>query len=286
MLPLALACGSTPSTESDASASATSSSTATSEATSSSTTAATTTATATTTSDTTTATTDTSESTTAIDEPLRVFFVGNSYTFTNDLPTMVETIADGATRPLDHQTVAVAGAKVVDHLANPAVIDALAEPWDVVVLQGQSFEPVFEPEDFVDAVVDFAAMMHPESELVLFETWARREGAGVLLDFGLTAAEMQEALTEGYAAAATASGATVAPVGQAWAKSLSDAPRITLHISDDSHPTVAGTFLASSVFFEVLTGGDPTTNAFTPNGLDPADADTLEAIALAVVDGG
>lgn len=215
-------------------------------------------------------------------EPTRVLFIGNSYTFVNDLPAMVEAVADGAGHPLLTATIAVGGATLADHVVNPEVTTTLAEGWDVVVVQGQSVEPITQPDVFVQGAVDLAAMVElgtPDAAFVLYETWARRAGDPVLDELGMDAAQMQQALTDGYADAAEASMGTVAPVGQTWALALMQAPQIDLFAADGSHPSPAGTYLASCVFFRALAGTDAAAIDTVVEGIEAADADALESIA-------
>jgi hypothetical protein len=215
-------------------------------------------------------------------EPERVLFVGNSYTFANDLPGLFAAITEAGGAPWIVDSIAIAGASVAYHVVNPNTATKLAEGWDVVVLQGQSVEPVVDQAAFVQSVVDFAALVevdNPDSELILYETWAREVGNSVLTDLGMTAEQMQAALTAGYAAAADASGARVAPVGQAWALALEQAPEIDLFTSDGSHPSLAGSFLAVCVFLGTITGAEAASSDYVPGSLPPADADTLEPIA-------
>ena len=225
----------------------------------------------------TTPTSDTSEP-----EGPRVLFIGNSYTFYNDLPGLFAAITAASGEPWIVDSIAIAGATVADHLANPEVATTLAEGWDHVVIQGQSYEPIVEQAAFEQAVVDLAALVDetsPGAELVLYETWAREAGNPLLAELGLTPEQMQQGLSDGYAAAAQASGARVAPVGQAWAQALVEAPTIDLFDPDGSHPSLAGSFLADCVFFAVLTGQPAATSDYVPAGLAASDADLLEPLA-------
>jgi hypothetical protein len=195
---------------------------------------------------------------------------------------MVEAVADGAGHPLLTSMIAVGGATLADHVANPEVTTTLAEGWDVVVVQGQSVEPITQPDVFVQGAVDLAAMVEigtPDAAFVLYETWARRAGDPVLDELGMDAAQMQQALTAGYADAATASMGTVAPVGQTWALALTQAPQIDLFAADGSHPSPAGTYLASCVFFRAIAGTDAAAIDTVVEGIEAADADALESIA-------
>lgn len=67
---------------------------------------------------------------------LRVLFVGNSLTATNDLPAVVATLARSSGRKLEYQTVAFGGYSLEDHWNQGDARAALASrKWDVVVMQ-------------------------------------------------------------------------------------------------------------------------------------------------------
>ena len=67
---------------------------------------------------------------------LRVLFLGNSLTATNDLPSAVARVASRAGRRLDYRTVAPGGYALEDHWSNDESRAALADGhWDVAVMQ-------------------------------------------------------------------------------------------------------------------------------------------------------
>ena len=49
------------------------------------------------------------------DEPLRVLFVGNSLTHTNDLPAVVATLARSRGTEIEYETIAPGGFSLEDH---------------------------------------------------------------------------------------------------------------------------------------------------------------------------
>lgn len=67
---------------------------------------------------------------------LRVLFLGNSLTATNDLPATVARIASRSGRRLEYRMVAPGGYALVDHWNHDESRAALAGGrWDVVVMQ-------------------------------------------------------------------------------------------------------------------------------------------------------
>jgi hypothetical protein len=91
-----------------------------------------------------------------------------------------------------------------------------------------------------------AAIKAAGAETILYLTWAR-----------LNAPESQEAITDAYTAIGRELGAAVVPVGVAWQNFLSKHHQPVLHDRDQSHPTVAGSYLAACVFFAALFNESP-----------------------------
>ena len=210
-----------------------------------------------------------------------VLFVGNSYTAVNNLPQIVAAIGEGAGSPLDTQSIAVGGAWVEDHLENPAVLDALMNEWDAVVLQGQSVQPVIAAAEFEEAVVDFSALlaMGGGERLVLYQTWPRAEGNEVLDQLGMTQDEMYEALALGYFEAAQASGAELGRVGDAWMSVLALDPAIELYSGDGSHPSFAGSYLAACVLFGQIADLPCGASDYLPEQLSMDEISSLQLAA-------
>ena len=71
---------------------------------------------------------------------------------------------------------------------------------------------------------------------------------------------MNARLRDAYLRIADSSLASVSPVGAAWRYIRDTQPSIQLYVGDGSHPSVAGTYLAASVFYVSLFH-----KAITPN---------------------
>ena len=73
--------------------------------------------------------------------PLRVLFIGNSYTYFNYLPGLVASLARGArpSRAMQTEMVARPGVSLRDHWLDGAALAAIRRTrWDYVVVQEQS----------------------------------------------------------------------------------------------------------------------------------------------------
>jgi hypothetical protein len=219
---------------------------------------------------------------------LRVLFVGNSYTATNDLPAMLHTIAQAAPEPprIDVESIAPGGATFSMHWNGADVQPAIAKGGRThVVLQAQSVEPLIDPDTFSHYGALLAgAAKSAQASPVLFETWARKAG-----DFydqapfaGGSPEAMQDMLTTEYGALGKKSGAAIAPIGQAWRAAWTTHPEIELYQPDGSHPSVAGTYLAACVLYTSISGHGSAPSSGVPQGVSAGDAATLRGVATTV----
>lgn len=189
---------------------------------------------------------------------LRVLFIGNSYTFTNNLGDLVAGIAasqkDGPT--VTPTLVTRAGTHLEWHLKNgPAMSLLQAGGWDYVILQefstlgGEIGKPeVGDPEPFYDSVRQFVPkILAAGAKPVLLMTWARR---------GAPESEAKK-LFDAYQHIGAELDVKVVPAGVAWAEAHRRLRTLDLHIYDASHPTEAGSYLTALVIYATLTGRDP-----------------------------
>jgi hypothetical protein len=180
--------------------------------------------------------------------PLRVLFIGNSFTARNDLPGLVARLAEARGKSLQHRLINAGGASLRTHWNAGAARQAIEEgQWDCVVLQEQSTLPVKNAQRMHENVRLFdEAIKAAGARTVLYMTWARQD-----------APQSQQAITDAYAGIGRELGATVAPVGLAWQRFLRQHDRPALHDRDQSHPNPAGSYLAACVFLAVLFGENP-----------------------------
>jgi hypothetical protein len=207
--------------------------------------------------------------------PLRVLFVGNSYTASNDLPATVRALAAVTPGPvLEAEVITVPGTGLDDHWATTGARERIMMGGlDVVVLQGQSVETLFSPANFDQHALLFAGLLaEVGARGVWFSTWARRDLEGDPL-------AIAAAIEARYQAAAAHNGDTVARVGAAWEIWLYTHPEVPLFVADNSHPNAAGTLLTACVMYQALTGNTPQLPDPPPLGVPAEIAAQLCAIA-------
>ncbi|MGH7578951.1 MAG: SGNH/GDSL hydrolase family protein [Gemmatimonadales bacterium] len=182
----------------------------------------------------------------AVQEPAtRVLFVGNSFTFRNDVPALVAELGLCHDPPVRLVVAMVArdGMTLERHWEEGDVARRLnAEGWDIVILQEQSSRPLAEPERMETYVGRFAALAREAgTDVILFQTWPRVDQP-----------ETEEPLAPVYRRIAAAVGATVAPVGAAWSRARAKHPGLALYAGDGLHASPAGSRLAAAVILEAI----------------------------------
>lgn len=190
--------------------------------------------------------------------PTRVLFIGNSYTYYNDLPDILAALAGAGGRPLEVKMVAPGGWRLKDQWEKGEALPTLhGAHWNFVVLQDQSTLGVglyIDGKTRVDGDAVFRpyalkwaqAIVRDGAVPVFYLTWARQASP-----------EDQDRLSYAYMTAARASLAKVAPVGLAWQRVREQRPEIELFQPDGSHPSPAGSYLAACAIYAVIFGRSP-----------------------------
>lgn len=215
---------------------------------------------------------------------VRVLFLGNSYTYVNDLPTVFRHLARAGGQNVETGMVANGGETLAQHVASPASVDAiLGSRWRFVVLQEQSEIPAI--------ATAWASQMYPAAQAlveriraaaatpILLDTWAHRDG---LPDLGLGYLAMQAAIDSGYGELGRDLGVAVVPAGQAWAAVLRIDPTTGLWQADGSHPSIAGTYLVACVLYARLFNLSPV-GISDSEGLSSELARSLQTVAAQLV---
>jgi hypothetical protein len=223
----------------------------------------------------------------------RTLFLGNSYTAVNNLPQMV---ADAATSNGDvfiFDSNTPGGYTLQGHASNSTSLAKIAlGNWDYVVLQEQSQLPSFEISQVQANVFPYAQSLNntivaqnPCAETVFYMTWGRKNGdASNCASFPplCTYEGMDDLLNLRYMMMADDNDAIVSPVGAVWRHIRQNHPLIELYQSDESHPSVAGTYAAACSFYTVLYRKDPTLITFNST-LSATDAANIRAATKLIV---
>ena len=220
-----------------------------------------------------------------------ILFLGNSYTYTANLPQMVYELALANGDTIYHESNTPGGYTLEGHSTNNSTLTKIASrDWDFVVLQEQSQRPSFPPTQVADDVYPYAAILvdsiksnYECTEPVFFMTWGRRDGDQQNCQFYAplcTFEGMNARLRESYTEMADVNDATVAPCGAAWQQMKLDNPTFWngLYSGDGSHPSAWGSYLDACIFYATMFRESPVGLDYYAS-IGQADAEVLQQLA-------
>jgi hypothetical protein len=215
-----------------------------------------------------------------------VLFLGNSYTYFNDLPNILSNLALSGGHNLFTDSITKGGAALSEFLTegnelNNDLNEKLSRiKWDFIILQEQSQIPALteirEKEMYPSVRLLNKKIKENGGRTVLYMTWGRHYGD---IKNGFNNFEsMQEALITGYETIAKETDALLVPVGEAWAQAKKLDNDIPLWDEDNSHPSLMGSYLAACVFYAALIKQSPVGLEYKAD-LSREDAEFLQRIA-------
>ena len=175
-------------------------------------------------------------------------FIGNSLTYSNDLPGLLSGLIDDAgLGPAQVRSLASPNYGLEDHwvIGNAAAAIGLG-PWDVVVLQQGPSATEGRPSllEYSEVFADEAAAVGARTALYMVWPSSDRD-----FDF--------DGVAESYTMAAERVNGLLFPVGEAWRLAWQRDPDIVLYGPDGFHPTELATYLAAMVMFEQIADRSP-----------------------------
>jgi len=194
------------------------------------------------------------------DDVVRILFIGNSYTYYNDLPEILEGLAASlGGRSVETRSMTPGGATLERHWDEGRARKAIAEGgWDWVVLQPQStfgtgtvvsgLARIGSPEKFFRFARLFdAEIRQVGARTALYQFWPRRKAPNI----------DRQRLATAFLDLGEELGATVIPAGPAWLEALAEQPDLPLYDADGSHPAPAGSYLAACAAYAALLERSP-----------------------------
>lgn len=226
-------------------------------------------------------------------DTLRALFIGNSYTYVNNLPTLISNMAAASGDYLITSSSTPGGTTFQQHCSNPATLSLIAQGnWDFVVLQEQSQIPSFPDgqveSDFypyakkLDSIIKATNVC---AKTVFYMTWGRKNGdAANCPAFPplCTYQGMDSMLQLRYTIAADSNNAVLSPVAKVWRMLRANNPTLELYDADESHPSINGSFAAACSFYSILFKKNPSLVNYNA-GIAAGDAAIIKAAAKQIV---
>jgi hypothetical protein len=178
-----------------------------------------------------------------------ILFIGNSLTYTNNLPRTLADMAKSAGATISVASVALPNYALIDHVKGGS--DAFARiaegGWKFVVVQQGPTSSVGLDRDTLDIAVraiDAKARL-VGARTAVYMVWPSLDRIGF---FGTE--------LDSYHGAALAIDGVFLPAGEAWREAWKVDASLDLYGPDNFHPSPLGTYLAALVIFECVTGKD------------------------------
>ena len=173
----------------------------------------------------------------------KILFVGNSLTYTNNLPSLVELEAKSRGVKVKTMTLAYPNYAIIDHWNDGEVQKYIkSEKYDYVVIQqGPSSQKegrrmLMEDGSKLQKLCDQSG-----AKLVYFMVWPSQ-----------TYYHTFEGVIKNHRDAAEQNNAILCPVGEAWKAYFENTDDYSLYGSDGFHPSPKGSRLAAEVIIDTL----------------------------------
>jgi len=204
-------------------------------------------------------------------ETTRILFIGNSLTYANDLPALVQSLARGAGKDVACSTIARPDFSLEDHWNQGDALKAIRKGgWSFVVLQ-QGPSALQESEVLLRAYTKRfdAEIRRAGARTAMYMVWPSRMRSQ---DF--------DGVSRSYSNAAADVGGLLLPAGDAWRAAWKRDASLPLYSEDGFHPSPTGTYLAALVILHRTLGVSPSLVAAP--GIDRKTAELLRQAALDV----
>lgn len=202
-----------------------------------------------------------------VDHDPKILMVGNSHTFKNDIPGMLEKMYANFGQNAEITSVTAGGRKLCDFVfpknsSQEVCSDRLfkyleEQDWDYVILQGQREETRTSPGEMKRAVGVIKDMLEGKAtQIVLYMPWASKNPGSTVKtksNIDLTLSDMVPL----YYSIAKTYQVALAPSGISMDRARVIYPNIGLYAGDDRHASYAGSYLSACTIFATLSGYNP-----------------------------
>tara|TARA_E500000318_G_scaffold111329_2_gene129545 strand:+ start:1065 stop:1814 length:750 start_codon:yes stop_codon:yes gene_type:complete len=187
--------------------------------------------------------TESTENTTISEADYHILFVGNSLTYTNNLPKLVEEEAERKGVLVKTKSISKPNYAIVDHWADGEVQELIrSKKYNYVILQqGPSSQM-----DGYDMLVNDAAVYADlcsanNTKLTYFMVWPARYNYHTF-----------QGVITNYTAGAQANNAILCPVGAVWKDYFDATQDFSYYGPDDFHPSLKGSKVAAEIIVETI----------------------------------
>jgi len=172
-----------------------------------------------------------------------ILFVGNSLTYTNDLPGLVKEKAKEKDLNIGVKSISAGGYAIIDHWNDGLVqIEIKSKKFDFVILQQGPSSQAYGREVLIEYGKKYRDLcIENEAKLAFFMVWPS-------LDYYETFA----GVIKNYQDAASINDAILCPAGKVWKQHFDSTGDFNYYGPDGFHPSVRGSEVAAEVIVASL----------------------------------
>lgn len=188
------------------------------------------------------------ESTTALDpSALNILFIGNSLTYSNDLPGILATFLEKSKVASHVESIAIGGTALIDHWNEGLARSKIQQGgWDFVIMQQGPSATEGRPLLLSYAKIFGEEISTIQATSAMYMVWPAKSR---FFDF--------DGVYDSYRQAALNIGGIFLPGGASWRVAWESEPDLAFYGPDNFHPSAMGSYLVALVMFEQLTGLSP-----------------------------
>ena len=208
------------------------------------------------------------------DTPIKILFVGDSYTFKNNMPSILENLLNTYTNKKYKLNMQVYPARSLYKAYQNSNVtnDIINNGYNYVILQDASKQPILNPTEFQDSVTKFVKIINTSNAIpVLFQTWVYKDSSDMYsknngyCSSGITElnckgtvttpTDAQNVINTAYKNASLNNGnIDIVQVGQSLMNLGNDTRNSLFNVCDDFHMSVYGSYFVACIFYRFFTG--------------------------------
>ncbi len=174
---------------------------------------------------------------------ISILFIGNSLTYSNNLPKLVKTQAREENIAIKTKMIAFPNYAILDHWNDKMVQEEItSKEYDYIVIQQGPSSQAFGREILLDYGKKYSILCkNSNAKLCLFMVWP-----------SLTYYKTFDNVIKNHREAAKLNDAILLPVGEVWKSHFDTTQNFDYYSSDGFHPSLKGSKVAAKVIIEYL----------------------------------
>lgn len=176
-------------------------------------------------------------------QEFKLLFIGNSLTYTNDLPNLVKDYAETQGKSVKVESVAYGNYALIDHWEDGEIQTLIeTQTFDYVIVQQGPSSQAFGKALLLEYGGKISELCNENyTNLAFYMVWP-----------SLTYYNTFQGVIDNYSLAATMNNDILCPVGEVWKSHFDSTNDFSYYGPDGFHPSLKGSQIAAKVIYESL----------------------------------